>query len=365
MTESTTTTVNKIYSNEYESKIKLGSYIGKILAKCSKYVNDSSYVYKMSKDVPNYKNDYNNEGWLVVMQKLQETKTNEERKGIVNSSCAKFRANKLKVVEIFKMSNPEINKEYVINAYGDVNLTYRVKQIVGPNYYDDDIENVCSCGIHYFKTPLRVIYYGGVPVDFTGEWFYFSDDGFKEKVENLVNGKLSGKTTEFYKNGTIYREWHYENGERSGNFTRWHENGKKEWEGNYTNDKKTGVWFKWNNNGKLFRETNYLNGEKMGKQITYDIDGNKIYEYEYANGIQSGVCIQYFSNGDKNIEGQCLRGMKVGEWTIWEMNGSKKIVNYGDGLSLGKTKYKYIGYILAVLPFAILAICSHAKTFRK
>lgn len=50
--------------------------------------------------------DYSNEKmWLVVMEKLEDTKTNESRKDVRNTNRAKFRADKLKVIKIFDMDD--------------------------------------------------------------------------------------------------------------------------------------------------------------------------------------------------------------------------------------------------------------------
>src|SRR5438128_254473 len=44
--------------------------------------------------------------WIVVLKKLSDTLTNEDRHCVVDARYAKFRANKLKVMLIFNKLNP-------------------------------------------------------------------------------------------------------------------------------------------------------------------------------------------------------------------------------------------------------------------
>lgn len=314
----------EIKSEEKEYSFPKNEYIDKILTKCAKYINDPSYVYKMSYNL----SDSVATEWLVVMEKLPETITNEDRKNVANMSYAKFRANKLKVIEIFKMHDPEISKEYVTNYYMGERTIYKVNEIAYPNSYDENSENVCSEGIHYFKTPRGVIYYSGPPKNFTGEWVTFFDNGSEEKLVNMINGMLMGKSIEFYKDEGINVESYYENSILTGLLTKRFKNGEKQYEGNYLNGKRTGKWFEWNDTKKLIKEYNYLNGKRTGKQITHDLNENTKIECEYENNIKSGKYICYFSNGQKCEEGQYLMGAPVGKWSEWGIDGVEKNIVY-------------------------------------
>ena len=61
--------------------------IHEVYASC---ISDEETVYKSCK-----------KEWIVVLKKLPTTRTNEKRSDVVNSKCAKFRANELKVIGIF------------------------------------------------------------------------------------------------------------------------------------------------------------------------------------------------------------------------------------------------------------------------
>ena len=67
--------------------------------------NDSSYVFKScSRD------------WIVVLQKLPDTITNESR-SVVDLNCAKFRANKLFVVDIIHKFYQTITCNFILNRF--------------------------------------------------------------------------------------------------------------------------------------------------------------------------------------------------------------------------------------------------------
>ncbi len=89
--------------------------------------------------------------WIVKMEKLPDTITNENRKDVVNKLTAKFRANKLKVTDIFnKFDNTKINE--ITNSCFTKQLTYKIGEIVVADNFDPNIDNVCSSGIHYFNS---------------------------------------------------------------------------------------------------------------------------------------------------------------------------------------------------------------------
>lgn len=154
---------------------------------CYKYTKNNSYVYKSCCDVSDGGGDTERE-WLVILQKLNDTKTNEMRNNIVDKNCAKFRANKLKVIKIFNMINPKITKEFVINKFCGSEIKYEINKIVQPDCYDDDINNVCTGGIHYYKTMAPAYYYRVPPDDYTGSWIAWYNSGQWESTYQYVDG---------------------------------------------------------------------------------------------------------------------------------------------------------------------------------
>src|SRR5579871_4620212 len=69
---------------------------------CKEYEKDEKYVYKKCNNLSNRLLV-----WLVVMEKSENTKTNEERKDVVDKNHAKFRADELKVVDIINVIDPQ------------------------------------------------------------------------------------------------------------------------------------------------------------------------------------------------------------------------------------------------------------------
>src|SRR5438128_5301429 len=92
-------------------------------------------------------NDY-----IVVLQKLDDSKTNEHRKDVVDARYAKFRADRLIVVRIYNKCNGEEIQTITNSVYSKKTITYTCNEIVEVTDYDEDINKVCSSGIHYFKT---------------------------------------------------------------------------------------------------------------------------------------------------------------------------------------------------------------------
>lgn len=170
---------------------------------CKKYIDDDSYLFKICHDITN---SLENKGrkWLVIMQKLKDTKTNEKRDDIKDIKYAKCRANKLKVIGIIDIDNPNVTSSCIVNEYIDnfssnierkLKTTYTVNEIVEPDKYDEDINNVCSSGIHYFKTLERAYYYKDANKNhkYTGYWADWGDSGNKILEGAYANGKKIGE----------------------------------------------------------------------------------------------------------------------------------------------------------------------------
>src|SRR2546428_12195942 len=68
--------------------------------KCTEYLNDPNFVFKCCID------EKTDDHWIVILKKLDDTVTNESRTNIKNHLYAKFRADKLKVIKIYKIQNP-------------------------------------------------------------------------------------------------------------------------------------------------------------------------------------------------------------------------------------------------------------------
>ncbi len=86
---------------------------------------------------------------IVTLELLSDSITNEDRDGVVDSNSAKFRTNKARVVTIVNpLTGEKMDKDRSIH---DSTFIYTVGNIVRGRF-DSNINEVCSSGIHYFKT---------------------------------------------------------------------------------------------------------------------------------------------------------------------------------------------------------------------
>lgn len=96
-------------------------------------------------------------------------KNNESRTGIGNSKFAKFRCSKARVLGIydygydFGTNNIHINTTEFSSAVSIYNQSfqYTVGQIVEVDNYDNNINEVCATGIHYFLSGEVALMYWG------------------------------------------------------------------------------------------------------------------------------------------------------------------------------------------------------------
>jgi antitoxin component YwqK of YwqJK toxin-antitoxin module len=227
-----------------DTKYSLTENQKKIFSVCEKYSKDPTFVYKYCVDIVSSK------PYIVVMQKIDDGKNNEGRSEVINKNYAKFRANKLKVIEIIDYDFPETTVDSITTQYPHSNHVtnrtfYKKNNIVVPNNYDENINNVCSTGIHYFNTLFPALFYRHVPDNLTGEWYEWNENGIKTKKSNHKNGLLSGKVYNWYNNGLQKSIEEYNNGLRSGEWRTFSENGEPLWFGKYCDGTKCrkSQWF--------------------------------------------------------------------------------------------------------------------------
>jgi hypothetical protein len=149
-------------------------HLDKIKEKYKTYLESSKYVFKYCKEYSYINHKYNDT--IIILQKLEDTLTNESRKDVVDEKYAKFRANKLLVVLIFDINDLNIEYESIINIL-QIKTIYKKGEIVFPDNFDKNLNKVCSNGIHYFKTIDAAFYYSGIQSGYTGIWIRSNDNG--------------------------------------------------------------------------------------------------------------------------------------------------------------------------------------------
>jgi hypothetical protein len=117
--------------------------------------------------------------YIVVMKKLKDTVTNEDRASVVDPLNAKFRGTHFMVVLIFDKMEPKYTVKQTENT---IHLRDKLKYIVGEvvyaNDYDHDSSKICAPGIHYFKSLEAAFYYNlGIFCNITYQCPLYDDDG--------------------------------------------------------------------------------------------------------------------------------------------------------------------------------------------
>lgn len=255
--------------------------LDRMIEKCEKYSSDPSYVYKSCSDI-----------WLVVMQKLEDSENNEGRDKVKDPDFAKFRASKLKVIEIINKYEPDVTTQSFTHEFGSEKtgkkLTeYKVGEIVYPDVYDEDIDVVCGGGIHYFKTIKRAYTYK-IPKDYTGFVVRYFDDGIKSREGFFLNGKLNGFWTYYSKRDeTKTNEGYFKDGKRVGKWFNFHKNGKQSYSITYFDGRQTGTYVRYNESGGTIIEGELINGKRNGKwKIMHSAKRRGYFiEKDYSNGV--------------------------------------------------------------------------------
>lgn len=289
--------------------------------------------------------------WIVVMRKLSDTITNQSRLEPDHPSrqFISYRANKLMVVNIINKFNPNETINEISNTfYKGHTIKYIKGNVVVPDLFDSNINNVCSNGIHFYEK-IECAFYLELEKVENGKLTEWYEDGQIKEEGEYLNGMLHGRWTFWYDNGQKRSEGEYLNGLHNGAWTFWHYNGKKHEEGEFLLGKKHGKWNYWYFNGKYkaeieFRngkkygkcttwyncggeksEEEYVDGELHGKQTTWHENGKEKSKCEYLNGKLHGILTEWFSNGQKESEGKFINGKPFGVQTKWDVKGNMTI----------------------------------------
>jgi hypothetical protein len=90
---------------------------------------------------------------LVLQKPPSNFKCNEMRSCIVNNRCAKFRCNGLITVAIYDLLSSlfiTYLNHRVDTGSNIKDIEYKVNELTIPDDYEEDIEEICAPGIHYF-----------------------------------------------------------------------------------------------------------------------------------------------------------------------------------------------------------------------
>jgi len=100
--------------------------------------------------------------FIVMLYIPKDVATTEERKKVVDSRFAKFCVAKAYCCFIFDILFEEEEEEYVWSNHMPL-TAYEKDTWITPDGFDNDIDNVCSRGIHYFNSLQGAYYYARSP----------------------------------------------------------------------------------------------------------------------------------------------------------------------------------------------------------
>ena len=224
--------------------------------------------------------------YIVTMKKLPDTVTNESRKDVVDPLHAKFRADKLLVVNIEHKITGKMIDRIQNTSYQNKHVWYEVsKEVSAPDYYQD-LDEVCAPGIHYFLSRDAAYY-----------WIFRIKDGLMRS---------------WHDNGQIAEECTYVDGKEHGLYQSWHENGQKMNECTFVHGEEHGLYQSWYKNGQLEDEWTYVNGILNGLYQSWYENGQKMEECTYVDGEEHGLYRTWYETGQLEDECHYING----EWRV-------------------------------------------------
>ena len=232
----------------------------------SNYISNPKYVYQSCKTE-----------WIVILEKIDDTHTNESRANIYYSNHAVVRASHLNVILIFNKFNPTVTVTEIKSSiwpqyyYDDGFLLcgsfiFKVNDLVySDSFNDNDLDTIRSPGIHYYKS-IETAFYLELDLykkTYTGQLVGWYPNGQKSFEGDFINGLENGKWIGWYESGQKHYEQNYIDGFESGHSVGWYENDlplmqlQKCYEGDYLNEKKIGTWVMWDKNGGIIETKCY------------------------------------------------------------------------------------------------------------
>ncbi len=130
---------------------------------------------------------------------------------------------------------------------------------------------------------------------------------FDENGQRTGEWKLYDEYWEYF-----YAKGNYKDGKMDGKWTYFYLNGSVEMEGFFNKDKPDREWVWFYQDGKKKREESYLKGKLEGPYVEYDTLENVILKGEYFDDARIGTW--FYGVGDIIEEGNYELGEKDGEW---------------------------------------------------
>ena len=189
---------------------------------------------------------------------------NENRSDIYERKYASMRCSEALVLDIYDAGTDSETgisnaKRETAQSIYDPNFIYKVGEIVVPDFYDENENEVVTNGIHYFLNEKQA-----------SKYQYVTKDNGYEECHQLISGPFE----EYNHNGHI----------RERSF--------------YINGKHNGLYERWTCDDELYARCFYENGLFHGKCEIFYPNGQLCEEETYVNGVRSGTSTTFKPNGD-------------------------------------------------------------------
>ena len=284
--------------------------------------------------------------YLIYLQKLPDiTITNENRESLKNVSKeqklhAKYRANKLLILKIEHLWEKEkdeilITIDKIKNTiFPEKRLTYKVGEIIEELEFDENLEKICSQGIHYYLDKDTAKFCMNSPItkgNFSGEAIEYHENGSIWTKSHYIQGKEDGKYEVWYENGNIYIRGTYIQEKLNGKYKEWHVNGNLHIKCNYIQGKLEGEYKEWYN-GNLYIKCMYIQEKLNGKYERWYENGNLYEKCTYIQGKEDGKHEKWYENGNFYERYTCIQGKKDGNYERWGESGNiREKITYSKG----------------------------------
>ena len=249
-------------------------------------------------------------------------KNNEDRPGISDRKCAQFRCGKVEVLSIYDMCDNNILYDFAISKW-DSGFVYKVGKIAIADFFDPDLAQVCSNGIHYFLTEFRACYFNEAVINDLR--LYWGPNGTIYKRENLKNGKLEGLVEIFYASGLPLSKCEYSQGKMNGVYEEWNESGVLVKKLIYKDGALNGKCQTWHrDNGEKHIICEYRDDKYDDFYESFYPNGQMEKKYFYLNGKQQGECKEWYQNGHLRKRYYCCRGKISGRYEEWKQKNKRE-----------------------------------------
>ena len=226
-------------------------------------------------------------------------------------------------------------------------------------YSNAKLESVNESKKDYFTGPFTLYHTNGVlhvegtyndSTNLIGSYTEYSRSAKKIMHQSaFVNGKKNGVQTDYYVNGNIKNEYHYENDnitkiicyDQNNNihyqtvsqngliaFKYFYDNTAVKREGNLKNGKRDGEWHELSGGGIITSLENWKDDMQTGFQKTYYESGNIKSEYYCDSNLIEGSNRIYFPNGTLKSIGYYKKGKGNGEFKFYYSNGKIRTEYY-------------------------------------